>query len=143
MCVRAIESVQSDLSPPHKNANVSDGCIVWTRTGTTSRSRDFKGNKRVSNRREPRKRRRSGNASRRFARATDDSDPPTDDSADADKPSPAKDLRAPRNANKPIQMSSRMALVTRLLEEQLAAAKAGDEEAMRVLLEAVGRLMRG
>ena len=35
-----------------------------------------------------------------------------------------------------------MALVTRLLEEQLAAAKAGDEEAVRVLNEAVGRLVR-
>jgi hypothetical protein len=38
-------------------------------------------------------------------------------------------------------MSSRMGLVTSLLEEQLAAAKAGDEEAVRVLHEAVGRLV--
>ncbi len=36
-----------------------------------------------------------------------------------------------------------MALVTRLLEEQLAAAKVGDEEAVRVLHEAVGRLVKG
>ena len=40
-------------------------------------------------------------------------------------------------------VSTRMALVTRLLEEQLAAAKAGDEEAVRVLHEAVGRLVKG
>jgi hypothetical protein len=35
-----------------------------------------------------------------------------------------------------------MALVTRLLEEQLTAAKAGDEEAVRVLHEVVGRLVK-
>ncbi len=117
-----------------------------TRTGTSSRTRDFKGNKGVSNRRQPRKRRRSGNASRRFARATDDSDPPTDDSVAADKPTPERDSRAPsvvKSVANSVAVSTRMALVTRLLEEQLAAAKVGDEEAVRVLHEAVGRLVRG
>jgi integrase len=117
-----------------------------TRTGTSSRTRDFKGNKGISNRRQPRKRRRSGNASRRFAQATDDSDPSADDSVSADKPTMAKDLRAPSEgvkAGSGVVVSTRMALVTRLLEEQLAAAKAGDEEAVRVLHEAVGRLVKG
>ncbi len=116
------------------------------RTGTPSRARDFKGHKRVSNRRELRKRRRSENGSRRLARATDDSDPPADDSADADKPTSERDSRAPSegaNVANSVAVSTRMALVTRLLEEQLAAAKAGDEETVRVLHEAVGRLMRG
>ncbi|HRI67705.1 MAG TPA: hypothetical protein PK156_25860, partial [Polyangium sp.] len=83
--------------------------------------------------------------SRRFARATDDSAPSTDDSVDADKPTSERDSRAPSegpNVVNFVAVSTRMALVTRLLEEQLAAAKAGDEEAVRVLHEAVGRLVK-
>ena len=78
---------------------------------------------------------RTGSASRRLARAADDS-------ASADKPASAGDLRGRDGAKKPIQPSSRMAPVTRLFEKELAAARAGDEEVMRVRHEAVGRLMK-
>jgi len=51
-------------------------------------------------------------------------------------------MDAYHDSNADVQFSSRMS-VRWVLKEQLAAAKAGDEDAVQVLHEAVGRLIGG